>query len=221
MSELPEISRREAIKWVAAAAGAVGLGVWIAHEEATSTRQPESTPGPDPTTTTESTLPTTVNDPERPSGEQLSVKAYVDTYRGYAQEVEEQFGIDHQVVLAQSYVETGGASSELATQANAFFGIKAREEEWDGPTYITDSPEEPADGGEHQDQTSVFRRYESVKESFLDYGNRITTSGFYDDAVAVRDNPEAYITSMGSVYATDSSYAEKILAKYQEVLAVS
>ncbi len=211
MHERPGLSRRQALGILGLVAASALTGVAIAREE---TRHNPNDDTPDRPNT-----PVPSNRAENPSGERLSLAEYTQLYRGYARAVETNYGIDQNVVLAQSYVETGGASSELATEANAFFGIKAKED-WDGPTYTTDSPEEPAGGGEHQDQTSMFRMYETVRDSFLDYGDRITTSGYYDDAVAVRDDPEAYIAAMAPTYATDSKYAEKLLAKYQEILAL-
>jgi flagellar protein FlgJ len=221
MSERPDISRRDAIKMIVGTAAAVALGVVIAYEESNAPNGPDDTQQALSSTSTTEATPTVPSiDPETPSGEQLPVDEYIQVYRDYAREVEAEYDIDHRVVLAQSYIETGGASSELALEANAFFGIKAKDD-WDGPIYNADSPEEPAGGGEHQDVPSDFRMYQTVRESFLDYGDRITTSGYYEDAVAARNDPEAYIAAIAPIYATDSGYAEKLLAKYQEVLAAS
>lgn len=234
MSEQPaKLSRRQAIGLIGGTAATVALGLWIAAEE--SNRQTQSDTSA--TTTTEQT-PTTSARAESPSGEQLTVADFVTVYTDYAHEVEAQFGIDHRVVLAQSYIETGGASSELATEANAFFGIKAKDD-WNGARYLRYSPEELSaddfaraqengarlierlpNGSILASVSSEFRQYDTVLDSFLDYGDRITTSGYYDDAVAVRDDPLAYIEAMGSVYATDSGYAEKVIEKYHEILAL-
>lgn len=220
MSEVPlQITRRRALRiFGGVIASGVCLGTWIASEESkdnsTSPAGMSTT-----TTTTERSYRPSAPDPERPSGEQLSIEQYVVTYKPYAERVQSQFGIDANVVLAQSYVETGGASSELAMQAHAFFGIKAKDD-WSGPTYTVASPEEPTGGGPQQDMPSAFRQYDTVLDSFLDYGDRITNSGYYDDAVAVISEPEEYIAAIAGIYATDSAYTDKLLTAYREIVAL-
>ncbi len=226
----PNISRRRALAIIGGATGGLLLA---ACGGKSSTEK-------GPTTTTRlvgQTPPATSPEAEAPMTE-LNLEKYAETFRGYAQEVEKRYGIDQNVVLAQSFVESTGGTSELAVQANAFFGIKAKED-WSGKVYPQWTPEEITaeqfDNGfyeeqkliEHLDNGNVlvstpqpFRQYDTVLDSFLDYGDRITNSGYYDEGVAVRDNPIAYIDAIAPIYGTDSDYAAKVTARYQDIIAL-
>lgn len=72
-------------------------------------------------------------------------------------------GILASLTIAQAILESGWGTSELATKANALFGIKA-DARWSGRAYSKDT-KECYDGVTYTTITALFRAYDSWAES--------------------------------------------------------
>lgn len=162
--------------------------------------------------------------------------AFLEKWGSYAQEVEEKFGIHQDVVLAQALLESDYAASELAENATNLFGIKAHRgaehtDYWSGKVYPKETTEFLTDAmleesywqkrlvskiGKNEEGLNEvrvmgdFRAYDSYRDSFMDYGNRIATEPVYNEAYASRSNIGEYIAQVAQKYATDPDYATKV-----------
>lgn len=76
-------------------------------------------------------------------------------------------GILASLTIAQAILESGWGASELATKANALFGIKA-DARWSGKAYSKDT-KECYDGATYTTITALFRAYDSWAESVADH----------------------------------------------------
>lgn len=167
-------------------------------------------------------------------------KAFLQQYGELAQEVEDIYGIPKNAVLAQAALESGFGTSALA-QRNAYFGIKAWSSDepgefWDGAVYrkITDehltdeqiaSNEFPgwvATGSRNAETgktpgnvEQIFRIYDSIRDSFFDYAERISKRSVYANAYDARGDALEYIELVAAAgYGTDSDYEEKVTNLY-------
>lgn len=108
-------------------------------------------------------------------------ESFVILYFPYALSVWKKFQLNPSVVLAQAAIESGWGESSLATKAHNFFGLSAygaSNEYWHGGKVET------CPGG------LSFRRYDTVENSFLDFGRLITT--IYKNAAHVSFLPKSY-----------------------------
>lgn len=123
------------------------------------------------------------------------------------------------VMIAQSVLETGSGKSELATMANNYFGIKGT---YNGNSIYKMSPEEI--NGTTINQSSRFRVYPTLRESFEDNGKRLRLGPTIDSnsnpwspdhysGTWVENTKSYYDATLALVkagYATDSSYNKKL-----------
>lgn len=161
---------------------------------------------------------------------------FIEKWGSYASEVEEKYGINQDVVLAQALLESTYASSLLTIEAKNIFGIQAHRgaentDYWDGKKYPKETTEFFTDakledpywqkrivrivGRSEEGLNEVrvmadFRVYNSYRDSFMDYGNRIATEPVYREAYSNRANIDKFITQVAAKYATDPNYAEKV-----------
>ncbi len=75
------------------------------------------------------------------------------------------------IVVAQAIKESGWGTSELATRANALFGIK--QNGWTGQIYYKDATEQNADGSYRKDESAAWRAYDSWEQSIIDHNTYI------------------------------------------------
>ena len=113
------------------------------------------------------------------------------------------------VAMAQGALETGYGKSYIMSKANAFFGIKANKT-WKGKVYNASTKE--VINSKEMTTKSVFRAYDTVADSVHDYMNLICNNKRYKKAVCNVDyiSTAMYIAKCG--YATDPSYADKIIS---------
>lgn len=171
------------------------------------------------------------------------IRDFVERYGAYAKEVEATYGVPYQVVLAQAILESGYGKSELAVNANNFFGMKANDE-WDGPVYEKQTQEvvSEADLQRYQDVmvgqtkredgsynitiTAAFKAFDSEEDGFMGYGGYLKDRGdgtFYADAFETNDAYEfvnRLVDENGPRYATDPDYARKIHALIDRINSV-
>lgn len=141
-----------------------------------------------------------------------SSEEFINDVWPHALRASEKLGIDADVLMAQSALETGwGKHLPLkADGSNSFnlFGIKA-DQRWQGEKVEISSRE--FRHGVMQYEKSEFRAYDSVAQAFEDYTNFITNSPRYQRALEYGYDGEAYARELQKAgYATDPDYASKI-----------
>lgn len=107
----------------------------------------------------------------------------------YAKEVQEKYNVPASIVLAQYALESGYGTSALATQNNNYFGMR--------------------------DGSSGWQKFSSKKDSFMAYGELLSSS-LYADKTKGATNSGEYIDAIAETYAPSSdgnnNYAGQIKA---------
>lgn len=130
----------------------------------------------------------------------------------HALEAERELGVDAEVLIAQSALETGWGkyihSQDNGDSSYSLFGIKA-DQRWSGQS-VAVSTLEFKDGTMQREQAR-FRAYDSVGDAFADYVDFIKSNPRYQQALEHGFNPDAYARELQQAgYATDPDYAHKI-----------
>jgi len=155
--------------------------------------------------------------PEMPESEKMqgpwqSAEDYINDVWPHALRASEKLGIDADVLMAQSALETGWGKHlpVNADGSNSYnlFGIKA-DHRWQGDKVEITTRE--FRHGVMQQEKSSFRSYGSVAEAFEDYADFIMNSPRYQKALEHGYDGEAYARELQKAgYATDPDYASKI-----------
>lgn len=128
-----------------------------------------------------------------------------------AKDTEKKFGVPAPVTLAQIMLESGGNNpgglSELAYKHNNLFGIK-KGSGWKGETVVYKTKENI--NGLTVTIPQEFRKYNSIADSIEDHA-KVLNQPIYTNKTAKTNNLTDYVKAMGSVYATDPNYANKVL----------
>ena len=132
------------------------------------------------------------------------------------QQVSQKNSIVTSVMLAQSILESGWGTSQLATNAYNIFGIKA-DSSWKGNTYTVQTKE--VVNGKTITVEKQFRAYKSLLESISDYGSFFTSTAWrtknYASFLQATNYETALTSLLASGYATDPAYAEKLKSLVQ------
>lgn len=141
-----------------------------------------------------------------------SPEDFINDIWPHAQRAAETLGVDAEVLMAQSALETGwGKHLPLkADGSNSFnmFGIKA-DQRWDGDRVEITTREYRH--GAMQLEKAAFRSYESVSDAFDDYAEFILGNPRYQRALEHGYDAKAYARELQKAgYATDPNYADKI-----------
>lgn len=140
-----------------------------------------------------------------------SSDTFVRTIWPHAVRAGAQLGVDPQVLVAQSVLETGwGEHVRRSADGNnsfSLFGIKA-DQRWQGDR-VSVSTLEFRDGT-MQKEKAQFRAYDCVAEAFEDYVDFIQSSPRYQSVVQKAGNDDYIELLQNAGYATDPDYAEKI-----------
>jgi flagellar protein FlgJ len=121
-------------------------------------------------------------------------------------------GLPASIVASQAILETGWLKyipKDYITgeTSNNLFGIKASSQ-----PYVQCLTHEYIKGN-YVEILAKFKKFKNYEESFIAYGDLINHSSRYRKAVAVKDDPRAYIREIWKAgYATDNLYPEKVLA---------
>lgn len=130
-------------------------------------------------------------------------------------------GVLASVTLAQAILESGWGTSELATKANNFFGMKASlsgntwdGSVWDGQTYRKKTKE--FKNGKYVEVTADFRKYKAVADSVADHSAYLTgaingKNLRYAGLKGETDPRKALTIIKNGGYATAPDYVEKLL----------
>lgn len=103
-------------------------------------------------------------------------RMFVESVKPYAIEVYEKYGILPSIAVAQAFYESQWGQSILSQQANNYFGIKA-DTSWKGKSVKMETIE-----FHNQKINDKFRAYDSIQESFDDYGKFLSTHPRYREA---------------------------------------
>ncbi len=139
---------------------------------------------------------------------------FIDSLRPLARKAAQMLGVDTDVLLSQSALETGWGQKVLqcadGSSSFNFFNIKAGSD-WQGD--VVRVPTIEYHNGIAVREWANFRAYGSPEESFADYARLISENPRYQRALECADNPRAYMQALaGAGYATDPGYAQKVLA---------
>lgn len=127
---------------------------------------------------------------------------YINEYAGIAIAQQKLHGIPASITLAQGLLESGAGKSDMAVGSNNHFGIKCHNS-WKGETYMA------FDDG----MNSCFRKYDRVEDSYEDHSQFLVQGKRYAflfqlDVTDYRGWAQG-LRKAG--YATDASYAEKLI----------
>ena len=147
-------------------------------------------------------------------------KSFIETLMPYAKKTAQVLGVSPVVLIAQSALETGWGKKIIngADQQSSLnlFNIKAHKN-WQGDKIAKDSLE--VENGIGIKRRSNFRAYNSLADSFADYGDFISSNKRYQEALQQGTDASRYIEELQQAgYATDPKYAEKIKTIMQDDL---
>ncbi|KDN19777.1 glucosaminidase domain-containing protein, partial [Amycolatopsis rifamycinica] len=139
---------------------------------------------------------------------------YVAAAGPAAQRVRDDFDIPASVTVAQSILESNWGRSSLSVNDRNFFGFKCTSPTNPGPFAKGCAPYPTTECVPPPCHTvnAYFRSYDSMENSFRDYGRLLTTSSTYQSALPYRHDPDAFIREVGRHYATDPDYVNKVIS---------
>ena len=150
----------------------------------------------------------------------MTEKEFVSYIGPLASDDMNKTGILASITAAQAILESGYGSTELATQANNLFGMKASlsgntwPSDWDGQTYKKQTKEQDENGKEYA-ITADFRKYKNHAESLKDHSNYLSAAKNgsqkrYAGLIGERNYKEAATLIKAGGYATDTKYVSKL-----------
>ena len=138
---------------------------------------------------------------------------YIDQYKDLAVVEMYRSGIPASITLAQALHESSVGNSDLAIFANNHFGIKCKSY-WTGKTFGHKDDDFDTNGILMK---SCFRAYDSVLDSYIDHSNFLMQSAHYGELFSIpKTDYKAWAHGLKKCgYATDPSYAEKLIDKIE------
>ena len=146
----------------------------------------------------------------------------------YAVEDMRKNGVLASVTIAQGILESGYGNTELAVNANNFFGMKCMlsgntwaGSTWDGVSKYTKATKEDDGKGNLHDEIADFRKYPSAAESVGDHsayllGAMNGSKKRYEGLRGETDPCKAITIIKNGGYATDTKYIEKVMRIIEE-----
>ena len=135
-----------------------------------------------------------------------------------AREASRRTGMPAPLILAQAALETGWGRREIPTSdggnSHNLFGIKAGAD-WDGPT--TEVVTHEYINGQRTRVVDRFRVYDSYADAFEDHGRLISDNPRYAPVLQAADAEQAARALQSGGYATDPSYADKLVALMDQI----
>lgn len=148
---------------------------------------------------------------------------FIKTVSPHAIASERKYGVPAPVIIAQAILESGWGTSELANNANAYFGVKYSSG-WplEGNPHVKGFYEKVSwevINGKNVDVKSKFCRYDSLEESMLDHGLFLRKQR-YIPALSLFEQTgdiDQYARDIQTAgYATDPEYANKLIRLMKE-----
>jgi flagellar protein FlgJ len=146
-------------------------------------------------------------------------RAFLRTATAAARTSQRRYGLPASVVIAQTVLETGWGTSDLARTASNYFGMTCGAA-GSGPvaTGCRTGPDRYCDRSGCRPGTASFRTYRTMADSFADHGRHLSTNPRYSHAHTARSRPDTFVKRIALAgYATDPQYAERltrIMKKY-------
>ena len=109
----------------------------------------------------------------------------------YAKEVQEKYNVPASIVLAQYALESGYGTSDLARQNNNYFGMR--------------------------DGSSGWQKFSSKKDSFMAYGELLSSS-LYADKTKGASNSGEYIDAIAETYAPSSDGNNNYAGQIKQII---
>src|SRR5450759_408317 len=148
-----------------------------------------------------------------PAAHAVDTAAYLSVNAPRAQRETAMYGVPTSVALATSILQSGWGGSTLATQANAYFGIKCNSSSTPYSNGCYDIMTTEYVNGVYVPVMASFRSYASVDNSFLDHGYFLSHSSRYAAAFAYEQNPDQFIREVAKAgYATSPAYPNSVIA---------
>lgn len=121
-----------------------------------------------------------------------------------------KWGVPASVTLAQWMPESSWGQSELAKQANNFFGIKYSHLRGD-EAYV-EMPTAEYIAGKRVIVEAEFVKYPSIAASFDDHGKLLATAARYKPAMAVAGSPLRFAVQLQACgYSTSQEYSSGLM----------
>uniref|UniRef100_UPI00397DDC24 glucosaminidase domain-containing protein n=1 Tax=Amycolatopsis sp. lyj-23 TaxID=2789283 RepID=UPI00397DDC24 len=148
------------------------------------------------------------------AGQDAFQDAYIAAAGPAAQRVRDDFDIPASVTVAQSILESNWGRSGLSVNDRNYFGFKCTSPTNPGPFAKGCAPYPTSECVPLPCHTvnAYFRSYDSMENSFRDYGRLLTTNSVYQSALPYRHDPDGFIREVGRRYATDPDYTIKVLS---------
>lgn len=132
-------------------------------------------------------------------------------------------GILASVTIAQAILESGFGTSELAVNANNYFGMKCSlsgntwDSVWNGIDKYTKTTKEQDENGVEYTVKADFRKYHSMDESVADHsryliGAKNGSALRYSGVVGEKDPRKTIQIIKDGGYATDKKYVDKVMS---------
>lgn len=139
-----------------------------------------------------------------------SPEDFIQMLTPYAKKAAAVLGVDYQVLIAQSALETGWGKHVIkdgyGKQSFNLFNIKA-DSRWEGKAVNVPTIEYV--NGVANKEIASFRRYDSIEESVNDY-LQFLTQPRYEKALSSTNSSDFIHGLQNAGYATDPRYADKI-----------
>lgn len=152
-----------------------------------------------------------------------SAREFIDNVLPAAKDIAARMGLNPLLMVAQAALETGWGqhiiSDKNGNSSNNLFNIKASHD-WTGPRIAVDTLEYRENLPVKEQ--ALFRHYDSIAESIADFVDFLRDNPRYQQALAVKDDPGAFMGELQSAgYATDPAYADKVMSVYKRLRAES
>lgn len=147
-----------------------------------------------------------------------SPESFVSAMKPYAEKAAKALGVEPSLLIAQAALETGWGQKVVKNargSSNNLFNIKA-DRSWQGDKVATQTLE--FHDNTPVKETAAFRSYSSYQDSFNDYVRFLNDNPRYETALQQRGDSESFIRGIHRAgYATDPSYADKVLRVQQKI----
>ncbi|WP_345798249.1 flagellar assembly peptidoglycan hydrolase FlgJ [Castellaniella sp. MT123] len=141
------------------------------------------------------------------------IRTFVDQMAAAADVASRRSGVPAKLILSQAALESGWGQREITrpdgSSSHNLFGIKAGRG-WHGEV-VQAMTTEYIDG-EPRKMVQPFRAYASYADSLTDYANLISQSDRYSAVMTARSAEDAARKVQAAGYATDPSYADKLIS---------
>lgn len=133
---------------------------------------------------------------------------FIDSMTKAAQDAQARTGVPSSFTIAEAALESGWGCSRLATEAKNFFGVKA-DQSWIGNVLELDTREFLS--GQWTMVPALWRVYPDFDACLVDHGDFLKSNPRYADCFNAPDGEEFARRVQAAGYATDPSYAEKLI----------